>query len=1225
MPPRKHHIFPSWANFDTTPAQNPPFWQPSVATDAHSVAQGGTLSIASYASGNPGPLTFALAPTSTTLTGTGVTFNSAGQFVAVINATIGTLLGLVVRATDVSSGLFTDSPAFALTVVDAPPVWTGPPPSGNNIVQGGTLDISIYVTTGNPPLTYQIDPVLSTVSEATLNSQGITLNHATGVFSATASATVISYPNVVVDATDANGFSSHSFAFPLQVQSAALPWTVYRNYALSNTSPPSGPSVLVAGTNPQVLGPFATYAEARAVTIDNASTPDIIIVAAGSYSDSLSVSGNIKIACLDAVNYATLSNPTSGAGDSSMAPLSNKSVWIENIRFFNFKNTPANCSQVGSSGCVGASFSRTQNLTMHRCLFEECTTGLATGGYIGNLLLVDSEWLNCGSTSTSPVQHSIYLAYGTTGSTPLNPNQGATLIGCKLWFNQDWCSYPAGQEYKVGIGHYVKCDLKTLTVDGCFIKTTTPGGGGSTTCKIQGDSGGLWRIRGNVMEEGRYSAYDPTDSAHGIQPYNPSGFAKCPTSAVTYHNDDNKIIDYSIKAQGGGIFTVPWPVSEIHILQNTIINNGLPTEKVYTNQSLTGGTPSVIEILDNVVAVNAGISDTNPALLPGTTTNTLAPNNSVFVNASADNYQLLTPVAGSAANAPYQYQETNGRPGHVARTDSFRGGVGPQILPLWLQGKPKSTWINVTKTGLLGPTDAAVLHTTYPVDPHGVGGLPDWDPSRTTFYPAGSGYTNGPGFFGLIGSYCGWGVRRNGSWVILFGGGGGTHGLANEIVGASLEADQPTYQTLVRSTTWADMQSQYDNPSANSLYGSPLPSAVSSSTVRNASVGQGTLVTPTVPNGNVYVCSTPGVTGASDPTWPLSYRAKVTDGTAAWTQHAPNPQGYNDGSPLPPQTGILVGFVESIDMLFVPSGVVLGETGGGLQTSWKWGTSTWGYPVRTAADGVHYGSQIPYPEILAANGVQLAYGNRGICIDQDTGTVYLSDQSGKYFKWVPSDVLDNRGTLTNILSTYGISLGSNVGGANAQCWDSKRKHHIFFGKSGIAPPARAVALKAVRVDWSGAAPVVSNMSITDLDGSLAAFSSTDPTNGNNLPGCYTCLCYIPDLPGGGGDYYLFMAGVARGPQNQVPLAQTVSGTITSVCKIIPQPNGTYTMSYYAVSNALGGCPYPSNAVPTGGDTTFDWNRIAYFPNINFVAYQADKGNYGDGQVKDFDIHGFIPE
>lgn len=45
-------------------------------------------------------------------------------------------------------------------------------------------------------------------------------------------------------------------------------------------------------------------------------------------------------------------------------------------------------------------------------------------------------------------------------------------------------------------------------------------------------------------------------------------------------------------------------------------------------------------------------------------------------------------------------------------------------------------------------------------------------------------------------------------------------------------------------------------------------------------------VFPTTKNGYYYACTTAGTTGSTQPTWPTTPGATVTDGTAVWTCHA---------------------------------------------------------------------------------------------------------------------------------------------------------------------------------------------------------------------------------------------------------------------------------------------------------------------------------------------------
>lgn len=61
-----------------------------------------------------------------------------------------------------------------------------------------------------------------------------------------------------------------------------------------------------------------------------------------------------------------------------------------------------------------------------------------------------------------------------------------------------------------------------------------------------------------------------------------------------------------------------------------------------------------------------------------------------------------------------------------------------------------------------------------------------------------------------------------------------------------------------------------------------------SNVIRGAAVLAGDTVIPTVPNGHLYRCTTPGTTAGTDPVWPTGSGATVTDGTAVWTEATPD-------------------------------------------------------------------------------------------------------------------------------------------------------------------------------------------------------------------------------------------------------------------------------------------------------------------------------------------------
>jgi len=49
----------------------------------------------------------------------------------------------------------------------------------------------------------------------------------------------------------------------------------------------------------------------------------------------------------------------------------------------------------------------------------------------------------------------------------------------------------------------------------------------------------------------------------------------------------------------------------------------------------------------------------------------------------------------------------------------------------------------------------------------------------------------------------------------------------------------------------------------------------------------GAIYQPTTANGHRYVCVRDGMTGATQPTWPLSRDGRVSDGTATWQEAGP--------------------------------------------------------------------------------------------------------------------------------------------------------------------------------------------------------------------------------------------------------------------------------------------------------------------------------------------------
>jgi hypothetical protein len=59
----------------------------------------------------------------------------------------------------------------------------------------------------------------------------------------------------------------------------------------------------------------------------------------------------------------------------------------------------------------------------------------------------------------------------------------------------------------------------------------------------------------------------------------------------------------------------------------------------------------------------------------------------------------------------------------------------------------------------------------------------------------------------------------------------------------------------------------------------------------------GQYVSPTTANGHLYVCTTAGTTGTTQPTWPTGIGSTVVDGTVTWTEATEYLIGFNTTYP----------------------------------------------------------------------------------------------------------------------------------------------------------------------------------------------------------------------------------------------------------------------------------------------------------------------------------------
>lgn len=113
--------------------------------------------------------------------------------------------------------------------------------------------------------------------------------------------------------------------------------------------------------------------------------------------------------------------------------------------------------------------------------------------------------------------------------------------------------------------------------------------------------------------------------------------------------------------------------------------------------------------------------------------------------------------------------------------------------------------------------------------------------------------------------------------------------------------------TEVQTGIWGGSSSVgLSNPGPNVVYTNPLQSV---------SQPSNPIVSITDPNGNLWVLTTYGTCGATQPAWPTTpvypttaqpalVSTTVADGTCVWTAINPGGQGFRL-NPIPPQTGIL--------------------------------------------------------------------------------------------------------------------------------------------------------------------------------------------------------------------------------------------------------------------------------------------------------------------------------
>ena len=498
-------------------------------------------------------------------------------------------------------------------------------------------------------------PFFSMAPDSAPLPSGVTLTTTTGEFQISAGAPIGTTQRLRLRASDdISGEVADSPLFSLQV--IAMPTAAFTNARTGATS-----------------NDF--------VTLRNAALPgDTIFVLPGkqlAMGRSHGWSGFVK--CADPSQYTQVAHL--GDGDT-VAEGAGLATWWEGLYVNGFDTGNKVFGVSPDSGVHGGTWISNGHVMIKRCKFRECGQGIFGGGGLGHLVIWDTAFIDCGADTevwSGANVHDIYVSSSKNLTEPSTTAVSLWVRGCVFYRTYDWSNTPKGELWRVGTGHLIKTDMAHNLVEASYLKT----GRGSSTCKVQGDFGGVFVVRGCVLEEGPYSGFSA--SLH------PSG----PVPGQAY---DNKIIDYAqsaIRYFGAPpkFFQPSWTRCEVHLQQNTIVNHGARAEQVVqfrgcladrptpiANGQYTcvpGPVPSVKQFVDNVIMKGAGLADIDVARPPSWVTdgsNTIATSDSIFHDATKDNYSLVRPVQGSRNWATCAFNFAAGV-GWVVRTDFYRGGM----------------------------------------------------------------------------------------------------------------------------------------------------------------------------------------------------------------------------------------------------------------------------------------------------------------------------------------------------------------------------------------------------------------------------------------------------------------------------------------------------------------------------------------------------------------------
>lgn len=150
-------------------------------------------------------------------------------------------------------------------------------------------------------------------------------------------------------------------------------------------------------------------------------------------------------------------------------------------------------------------------------------------------------------------------------------------------------------------------------------------------------------------------------------------------------------------------------------------------------------------------------------------------------------------------------------------------------------------------------------------------------------------------------------------------------------------------------------------------------------------VTTGTYVSPTTPNGHIYVCTTAGTTGSTEPTFPTGVGSTVTDGsTLVWTEATEYLLGINTTYPPVEVSGggyarqsLAQGTTDWNSAVVSPDNLGYQSTNK-IAVPYPAATANWGlvvgwefFDALTAGNGLYVGLVTTYQNVVSGNTVNV--------------------------------------------------------------------------------------------------------------------------------------------------------------------------------------------------------------------------------------------------------------